>query len=82
MEKKILTAALKASGHYVDMAAFRLYVTPAFEKKASYYGTLECDTMNAILDAFPNMVVEIVKSNRKNNAITYDMMKKYITIMS
>lgn len=32
MEKKILTAALKASGHYVDMAAFRLYVTPAFEK--------------------------------------------------
>ena len=81
MEKKILTAALKASGHYVDMAAFRLYVTPAFEKKASYYGTPECDIMNAILDAFPNMVVEIVKSNRKNNAITYDMMKKYITIM-
>ena len=81
MEKKILTAALKASGHYVDMAAFRLYVTPAFEKKASYYGTPECDIMNAILDAFPNMAVEVVKPERKNNAITYDMMEKYITIM-
>ena len=81
MEKKILTAALKASGHYVDMAAFRLYVTLAFEKKASYYGTPECDIMNAILDAFPNMAVEVVKPERKNNAITYDMMEKYITIM-
>ena len=79
--KKILNAALKASGHYVDMAAFRLYVTPAFEKKASYYGTPECDIMNAILDAFPNMAVEVVKPERKNNAITYDMMEKYITIM-
>ena len=81
MEKKILTAALKASGHYVDMAAFRLYVTPAFEKKASCYGTPECDIMNAILDAFPNMVVEIVKSNRKNNTITYAMMENFIRIM-
>ena len=81
MEKKILTAALKASGHYVDMSAFRLYVTPAFEKKASHYGTPECDTMNAILDAFPNMVVEIVKSNRKNNTITYAMMENFIRIM-
>ena len=79
--KKIVAAALKTAGHYVDMAAFRLYVTPAFEKKASYYGTLECDTMNAILDAFPNMVVEIVKSNRKNNTITYAMMENFIRIM-
>ena len=79
--KKIVAAALKTAGHYVDMAAFRLYVTPAFEKKASYYGTPECDTMNAILDAFPNMVVEIVKSNRKNNTITYAMMENFIRIM-
>ena len=32
--KKIVAAALKTAGHYIDIDANVLYITPAFNKKS------------------------------------------------
>ena len=79
--KKIVAAALKTAGHYIDVDANVLYITPAFNKKSQIYGTAECSRMNAILAAFPTMTVKVQKKERKNNAITYAMMEDFIRIM-
>ena len=81
MDKKIVAAALKTSGHYIDVEENVLYITPAFNKKAEIYGTAECSRMNAILAAFPAVKVVVQKNARKNDAITYEMMEAYIRIM-
>ncbi len=81
MDKKIVAAALKTSGHYIDVEANVLYITPAFNKKSEIYGTAECSRMNAILATFSNIEVVVQKNTRKNDAITYEMMEAYIRIM-
>lgn len=81
MDKKIISAALKNNGHYIDIAANELYVTAAFNKKASIYGTAECIRMNAILAMFPTMQVKVHTTSRKNDALSYKMMEDYICIM-
>ena len=81
MDKKIVAAALKTSGHYIDVEANVLYITPAFNKKSEIYGTAECSRMNAILAAFPTVKVVVQKNARKNDAITYEMMEAFIRIM-
>ena len=74
--KKIVAAALKTAGHYIDVEANVLYTTPTFNKKSQIYGTAECSRMNAILAAFPSMTVKVQSKDRKNNAITYAMMEE------
>ena len=81
MDKKIVAAALKTAGHYIDVDANVLYITPGFNKKSQIYGTAECSRMNAILAAFPSMTVKVQSKDRKNNAITYAMMEDFIRIM-
>ena len=79
--KKIVAAALKNAGHYIDVDANVLYITLGFNKKSQIYGTAECSRMNAILAAFPSMTVKVQSKDRKNNAITYAMMEDFIRIM-
>ena len=79
--KKIVAAALKTAGHYIDVEANVLYITPVFNKKSQIYGTAECSRMNAILAAFPSMTVKVQSKDRKNNAVTYAMMEDFIRIM-
>lgn len=81
MDKKIVAAALKTSGHYIDVEENVLYITPAFNKKSEIYGTAECSRMNAILAAFPAVKVVVQKNTRKNDSITYEMMEAFIRIM-
>ena len=81
MDKKIVAAALKTAGHYIDVEANVLYITPGFNKKSQIYGTAECSRMNAILAAFPSMTVKVQSKDRKNNAITYAMMEDFTRIM-
>ena len=81
MDKKIATAALYSAGHYIDYAANVLHVTAAFNKKAEIYGTPECTKLDEILAMFPDMTVVVETKSRTNQAISFEMMKKYIRCM-
>jgi len=81
MTKEMITKALRTAGHYIDIANNTIYVSAAFNKKSEIYGTPECQTMTAILNAFPGIEIQVQTSSRKNSVIPYDLMEKYIKIM-
>ena len=81
MDKKVLSVSLKNAGHYIDIPTNTLHVSAKFNKKAAIYGTAECETMDAILAAFPGMKIQVHTPSRKNNAISYEMMEGFIRIM-
>lgn len=80
MDKKIINAAIKQSGHYADISNGILYVSKSFQKKADYYGTNEYNKMNEILAAYPDMKLELYAATRKKR-LTYEMMEHFIRIM-
>lgn len=80
MDKQILVAALKENGSYYDIASNTLYITPAFKKRASMYGTAECDLMDRVRSQNNALKIEEYKSTRKAR-ITYDMMETFICNM-
>lgn len=81
MDKKVLSVSLKNAGHYIDILTNTLHVSAKFNKKAAIYGTAECETMDAILAAFPGMKIQVHTPSHKNNAISYEMMEGFIRIM-
>ena len=80
MNKKIINAAMKQSGHYADTTNGILYVSKSFQTNANYYGTTEYRKMNEILAVYPDMKVELYAATRKKR-LTYEMMETFIRIM-
>lgn len=80
MDKKIVLASLKENGSYYDIASNTLYITPAFKKKASMYGTAECDLMDRVKAQNNALKIVEYKASRKAR-ITYDMMETFICNM-
>ena len=64
MDKKIINAAIKQSGHYADIINGILYVSKSFQTNANYYGTTEYHKMNEILTVYPDMKVELYAATR------------------
>ena len=52
MNKQIINAAIKQSGHYADILNGVLYVSKFFQTNANYYGTTEYHKMNEILAVY------------------------------
>lgn len=80
MNKQIINAAIKQSGHYADIINGILYVSKSFQTNANYYGTTEYHKMNEILTVYPDMKVELYAATRKKR-LTYEMMEVFIRIM-
>ena len=80
MNKQIINAAMKQSGHYADTTNGILYVSKSFQTNANYYGTTEYRKMNEILAVYPDMKIELYVATRKKR-LTYEMMEAFIRIM-
>lgn len=80
MNKQIINAAMKQSGHYVDASNGILYVSKSFQTNANYYGTTEYHKMNEILAVYPDMKIEPYAATRKKR-LTYELMEAFIRIM-
>ena len=80
MNKQIINAAIKQSGHYADTTNGTLYVSKSFQTNANYYGTTEYRKMNEILAVYPDMKIELYAPTRKKR-LTYEMMEAFIRIM-
>ena len=80
MNKQIINAAIKQSGHYADIINGTLYVSKSFQTNANYYGTTEYHKMNEILAVYPDMKVELYAATRKKR-LTYEMMEAFIRAM-
>ena len=80
MNKQIINAAIKQSGHYADILNGVLYVSKSFQTNANYYGTTEYRKMNEILAVYPDMKIELYAPTRKKR-LTYEMMEAFIRIM-
>ena len=72
MNKQIINAAIKQSGHYADTTNGTLYVSKSFQTNANYYGTTEYRKMNEILAVYPDMKIELYAATRKKR-LTYEM---------
>lgn len=79
-EIKIMKAALKESGHYIDINAGIVYVTKDFEKKSQIYGTRECKILDQILSQFSTLKIEVYAPKRAAK-ITFEMMELFICKM-
>ena len=80
MNKQIINAAIKQSGHYADVINGILYISKSFQTNANYYGTTEYHKMNEILAVYPDMKIELYAATRKKR-LTYEMMEAFIRIM-
>lgn len=80
MNKQIINAAIKQSGHCADIINGVLYVSKSFQTNANYYGTTEYRKMNEILAVYPDMKIELYAATRKKR-LTYEMMEAFIRIM-
>lgn len=78
----IMESALKKDNYYFDYNTNTLYVTKAFDKKASQYNSAECNTIMSLRQMFPNLTVQIAEAPKaKSKALSYDLMLKYIVRM-
>ena len=80
MNKQIINAAIKQSGHYADILNGVLYVSKSFQTNANYYGTTEYRKMNEILTVYPDMEIELYVATRKKR-LRYELMEAFIRIM-
>lgn len=80
MNKKIISAAVKQSGHYVDATNGILYVSKSFRANADIYGTNEYHKMNEILATYPDVRIELYAATRKKR-LRYELMETFIRIM-
>ena len=80
MNKQIINAAIKQSGHYADILNGVLYVSKSFQNNANYYGTTEYRKMNEILTVYPDMEIELYVATRKKR-LRYELMEAFIRIM-
>ena len=85
-----MASALKKDNYYFDFNTNTLYMTKAFDKKASQYNSAECNTIMSLRQMFSNLTIQIAeapKSNKKssnketNKHLSYDLMFKYIVRM-
>ena len=77
-----MESALKKDNYYFDYNTNTLYVTKAFDKKASQYNSAECNIIMSLRQMFSNLTIKIAEAPKaKSNALSYDLMLKYIVRM-
>ena len=75
----VKAAALKKDGYFFDHSVNTLYVTKAFNKKASDPMSNECAMILRLRAMFSELAIELTEASKtKSTALTYDLMMKYI----
>lgn len=78
----IMESALKKDNYYFDYNTNTLYVTKAFDKKASKYNSAECNIIMSLRQMFSNVTIKIAEAPKaKSKTLSYDLMLKYIVRM-
>ena len=82
MENKIMNAALRNAGHYIDFVNKTVYVTRVFARKAEMYGSPEYEKMNEIEKSLKGFKIEMHMPSRKSSALVpYEKMVEFICMM-
>lgn len=79
--EKMIKSAVAREGYFFDYETETLYMSSVWEKKSNQIGTDACKTRDQIEAMFPNVKTETIARKRKNTAVTYDMMRAFISIM-
>lgn len=78
---KMMKSAVAKSGRFYDANTNTLYVSTAYNKKRLTYGSDEYKEVRELRTICPNLTIEIMKRAPKKKPLSYDMMKKFISIL-
>lgn len=78
---KMISAAVAKSGRFYDANTNTLYVSTTYNKKRLSYGSDEYKTVREFRSICADLTIEIVKRAPKKRPLSYDMMKKFISIL-
>lgn len=79
--KKMISAAVAKSGRYFDVNTNTLYVSNAYNKKRLNYGSDEYKEVREFRTICPGLNIEIVTRAPKKKPLSYEMMRKFISIL-
>lgn len=79
--KKMISAAVAKSGRYFDVNTNTLYVSNAYNKKRLNYGSDEYKEVREFRTICPELNIEIVTRAPKKKPLSYEMMRKFISIL-
>ena len=80
MNKMLKTAVAKV-GYFYDANTNTLYLSTAYNKKRLTYGSDEYKTVREFRNICPELNIEVVKRAPKKKPLSYDMMKKFISVL-
>ena len=78
---KMMKSAVAKSGRFYDANTNTLYVSTAYNKKRLTYGSDEYKEVRELRTICPDLTIEIMKRATKKKPLSYDMMKKFISIL-
>ena len=78
---KLITSAVAKNGSYFDPNTNTLYMSNAYNKKRLNYGSDEYKAVRELRTLIPDLKIEIVTRAPKKKPLSYDMMKKFISIL-
>lgn len=78
---KMMKAAVARVGYFFDANTNTLYLSTSYNKKRLTYGSDEYKTVREFRSICPDLTIEIVKRAPKKKPLSYEMMKKFISIL-
>lgn len=78
---KMMKSAVARVGYFFDANTNTLYLSTSYNKKRLTYGSDEYKTVREFRAICPDLTIEIVKRAPKKKPLSYDMMKKFISIL-
>ena len=78
---KMISAAVAKVGFFYDVNTDTLYVSTAFDKKRLQYGSDEYKKVREFRAICPDLKMEVVKRAPKKKPLSYEMMKKFISVL-
>ena len=78
---KMMKSALAKVGYFYDANTNTLYLSTTYNKKRLSYGSDEYKTVREFRSICPDLTIEVVKRAPKKKPMSYEMMKKFISIL-
>jgi len=78
---KMMKSAVARVGYYYDANTNTLYLSTTYNKKRLSYGSDEYKTVREFRSICPDLTIEVVKRAPKKKPMSYEMMKKFISVL-
>ena len=78
---KMMKSAVARVGYYYDANTNTLYLSTTYNKKRLSYGSDEYKTVREFRSICADLTIEVVKRAPKKKPMSYDMMKKFISVL-